>query len=78
MKRRTIPTTGLVGQLLGLGIRPAGVLLVHTSFSKVRPVEGGPVGLILALREALGVGGTLVMPSMTGDDDHPFDPATTP
>ena len=55
-----------------------GVLLVHTSFRAVRPVEGGPEGLIGALREALGPEGTLVMPSWTEDDDSPFDPRTTP
>jgi len=41
-------------------------------------VEDGPAGLIAALREALGPDGTLVMPSMSSDDDTPFDPATTP
>jgi len=63
----------LTQQLLELGVQPGGVLLVHTSFSKVQPVEGGPVGLISALHSALGVHGTLVMPSMSYDDNHPFD-----
>ncbi len=64
-------------RLLDFGVRPGGVLLVHCSFSKVKPVEGGPAGLVAALRAALGPEGTLVMPSMTDDDDHPFDPAVT-
>ena len=63
----------LIQQLLDLGVQPGGVLLVHTAFSKVRPIEDGPKGLISALRSALGTGGTLVMPSMSYDDDHPFD-----
>lgn len=63
----------LTEQLLELGVQPGGVLLVHTSFSKVKPVEGGPIGLISALHSALGLQGTLVMPSMSYDDDHPFD-----
>jgi aminoglycoside 3-N-acetyltransferase len=63
----------LTRQLLDIGIRPVGVLLVHTAFSKVKPIEGGPIGLISALHSALGVDGTLVMPSMSYDDDHPFD-----
>jgi aminoglycoside N3'-acetyltransferase len=67
----------LVSQLLALGVTPGGALLVHTSFSEVGPVEAGPEGLIEALREALGPEGTLVMPSMSGDDDHVFDPART-
>ena len=54
------------------------MLVVHTAFSKVRPVEGGPQGLILALRDALGPDGTLVMPSMSDDDERVFDPAATP
>lgn len=65
----------VVAQLVALGVERGGVLLVHTAFSKVRPVEGGPEGLIAALREALGPEGTLVMPSWSGDADEPFDPA---
>ena len=38
----------------------------------------GPLGLITALRDLLGANGTLIMPSMSWDDDHPFDPKTTP
>ena len=64
-------------QLRALGVKAGGVLLVHTSFRAVRPIEGGPLGLIEALRETLGPNGTLVMPSMTDDDDAPFDPATS-
>jgi aminoglycoside 3-N-acetyltransferase len=67
----------LIQQLLSLGVKPGGVLLVHCAFSKVRPVNGGPLGLITALETALGPAGTLCMPSMTSDDDHPFDPKTT-
>lgn len=65
-------------ELARLGIEPGGVLLVHTSFSRTGPIAGGPAGLIAALRAALGPDGTLVMPSMTDDDEHPFDPRRTP
>ena len=65
-------------QLRALGVRRGMALQVHTAFSKVGPVEGGPTGLIAALQAAVGRGGTLVMPSMSDDDDHPFDPRTTP
>lgn len=67
-----------VNQLHALGMNEGDVLLVHTSFRAVRPIEQGPTGLIEALRLAIGPRGTLVMPSWTGDDDHPFDPVTTP
>ena len=69
-----ISIEALAQQLLDLSVKPGGVLLVHTAFSRVKPVEGGPSGLIDALHAALGPGGTLAMPSMASDDDHPFDP----
>jgi aminoglycoside N3'-acetyltransferase len=75
--RPEVSVAEMVAQLRALGVR-TGVLLVHASFRAVRPIEGGPLGLIGALRAALGPGGTLVMPSWTGDDEAPFDPATTP
>ena len=68
----------VAAHLRALGVRKGGVLLVHTSFRAVCPVEGGPAGLIRALRAALGPAGTLVMPSWTGNGDEPFDPAATP
>lgn len=71
-------TDQLVRQLADLGVERGGVLVVHTSFSAIRPIDGGPAGLIAALREALGPDGTLVMPSMSDVDDVPFDAATTP
>ncbi|WP_200955595.1 AAC(3) family N-acetyltransferase [Sphingomonas sp. Root241] len=67
----------IAGQLRALGVREGGVLLVHSSYRAVRPVVDGPLGLIAALREAVGPAGTLAMPSATGEDDVPFDPATT-
>lgn len=78
MNRQPIRESELTTQLLELGVTPGVVLLVHTSFSKVGLVEGGPPALIRALQTAIGSEGTLVMPSMTDDDDHPFDPRTTP
>jgi aminoglycoside N3'-acetyltransferase len=65
-------------QLRALGVQPGGVLLVHIAFRAVRPVAGGPHGLIAALTEAVGPDGTLVMPSWSGDDDAPFDRVTSP
>ncbi len=74
-------TTHSVGdlsdQLRALGVRPGAVLVVHTSFKALGPVEGGPLGLIAALRGAIGPDGTLVMPTMT-DGESRFDPGNTP
>jgi len=67
-----------VAQLRALGLATVPVVVVHSSFRAVGPVEGGPLGLIMALRAALAPDATLVMPSMSDDDDHPFDAATTP
>ena len=67
----------IAAQLAAIGVRRNGVLLVHTSFREVRPVEEGPPGLIRALRSALEPGGTLVMPTMT-DGESVFDPRSTP
>ncbi|HEV2149686.1 MAG TPA: AAC(3)-IV family aminoglycoside N-acetyltransferase [Longimicrobiaceae bacterium] len=75
---RELGRAEVAAQLRALGLREGGVLLVHTSFRAVRPVEGGPRGLIEALRDTLGPRGTLVMPAWTGEDDEPFDPAATP
>ncbi len=76
--RKEIGGEEVAAQLRALGVEEGGTLLVHTSFRAVRPVEGGPRGLIRAIRDALGPRGTLVMPSWTGDDEAVFDPRTTP
>lgn len=67
----------VIEQLRALGVTEGGVLVVHTSFRAVRPVEGGPDGLIDALEEVLGDEGTLVMPTMTAGTSV-FDPRVTP
>lgn len=77
-ERVEVSEARVVAQLHALGVDPGGVLLVHASYRAVRPIEGGPVGLIEALRAALGGDGTLVMPSWGDDDETPFDPGTTP
>lgn len=78
MTLRTIDSSEMARQLLALGVQPGGVLVVHTAFSKVAPLEDGARSLIKALLTALGRTGTLVIPSMTDDDDHPFDLKETP
>ena len=72
-----LAASDLVHDLRGLGVPRGGVVVVHTAFSRVGPVAGGPLALIEALEEAIGPDGTLVMPSMSDDDSTPFDPDTT-
>lgn len=74
---RPVSNSKVERDLRNLGVREGGVLLVHTSFRAVRPVEGGPLGLIRALQAVLGPQGTLVMPTMTAGDTV-FDPRSTP
>lgn len=76
--RSELSRADVTDQLRALGVEEGDVLLVHASFRATRPVEGGPLGLIEALRDALGPDGTLVMPSWSDDDDEPFDPMITP
>ncbi len=74
----TASIASLAYQLRALGVMPGGVLLTHIGFRALGAVESGPLGLITALRQAIGADGTLVMPSWSGDDDTPFDAATSP
>jgi aminoglycoside 3-N-acetyltransferase len=76
-QRRELTRGEVAAQLAALGVEKRAVLLVHTSFRALRPVEGGPAGLIDALREAIGPEGTLVMPAWMGDDEVPFNPLAT-
>ena len=67
----TIPT--MVSELKALGVKPGMVLLVHSSMKAMGYVNGGAPAVILALEEALGSEGTLVMPTHTADYSDPAD-----
>ncbi len=72
-----VSPAALAADLRTLGVQEGGVLLVHMSYRAIRPVEGGPSGVIDAFGAALGPKGTIVMPSWTGDDAAPFDARST-
>ena len=61
----------LVRDFKHLGIAPGMTLLVHSSMRTIGWVNGGAVAVVLALEEALGPNGTLVMPAHTSDLSDP-------
>jgi aminoglycoside 3-N-acetyltransferase len=63
----------LSGDLISLGVTPGMAVIVHSSLSSIGWVCGGAVAVILAIEQALGSNGTLIMPTNSGDLS---DPAT--
>ncbi|SDZ25849.1 aminoglycoside 3-N-acetyltransferase [Micromonospora pattaloongensis] len=65
--------SSLAADLRRLGVRPGSTLLVHSALRPLGWVCGGPHAVVLALRDALGPDGTLVVPTHTPENT---DPAT--
>jgi aminoglycoside 3-N-acetyltransferase len=74
----------LTADLTSLGVKPGGVLFVHSSFKSLGEVEGGAACVVAALEGALGASGTLLMPSFNltpktaKERAAVWDPAGTP
>lgn len=84
--RKALTRQDFVRTLKRVGVRPGGVLLVHSSLSAFGYTQGGAQTVIDALREAIGPKGTLLLPCFTrpyvyfdgrlikSDDYRPHDP----
>lgn len=70
--------SSLVKALRKLGVRKGDMLIVHSSLSMLGWVCGGPQAVILALQQAVGEKGTIVMPAHSGDWSDPEEWAHPP
>ena len=68
----------IAGGLSALGLQPGAIVVAHSSLSALGRVAGGADGVIDALLEVLGPGGTLLMPTHPARDGRTFDPDTIP
>ena len=72
----------MIENLRALGVREAGVLLVHASLRSLGKVEGGAETVVRGLLEALGTNGTLLFPALSyksvGKTTPRFDVRNTP
>ncbi|UCC63216.1 MAG: AAC(3) family N-acetyltransferase [Anaerolineae bacterium] len=64
----------IADNLLALGVRRGGVLLVHVSLSAMGRVAGGAETVIQGLLQALGPEGTLLMPALSYEIVTPENP----
>src|SRR2546423_6651563 len=55
---------GLKSALLGVGVVPGDVLMVHSAFDSFRGFQGSPMDVIRTLQEVVGVEGALMMPTI--------------
>jgi aminoglycoside 3-N-acetyltransferase len=68
-----LPATveSLRDDLRSLGVEPGMTLLVHSSLTSLGWVVGGAQAVVMALIEAVGESGTLMMPTQTGGLSEP-------
>ncbi len=68
----------LTADLKTLGVEPGMDVMVHSSLSKIGPVEGGADTVVDALLATIGRRGTLMMPSFNHRGGEVFNPMATP
>lgn len=69
--RNPATVTSIVADLRALGVETGSILMVHSSMRALGYVVGGPQAVVLALLEAVGRDGTLVMPTHSSDLSDP-------
>jgi aminoglycoside 3-N-acetyltransferase len=79
-----IDRDGIAEGLRALGLRSGHQVLVHSSLSSLGHVNGGATTVVQALLDVVGAEGTVLVPTLTGDENvgpHAvvtFDVASTP
>ena len=68
----------LVDELRTLGVEEGMTVMVHAALSRIGYVAGGAHAVVLALLDAVGAGGTLVMPTHSTDLTDPADWSNPP
>jgi aminoglycoside 3-N-acetyltransferase len=68
-----ITARSITKDLYKLGVKKGMTLLVHSSLSSIGWVCGSAASVVLALEEAIGPDGTLVMPTHSGDLSDPAE-----
>lgn len=68
---RPATVSSLVSDLRSLGIETGMTVMAHASLSRLGYVAGGAHAVVTALLEAVGSGGTLVMPTHSNDLSDP-------
>ncbi len=61
----------IVAALRAAGVRDGATIIVHSSLSRVGWVVGGAQAVVLALVDAVGATGTIVMPALSSDLSEP-------
>ena len=68
---RPASVASLTSDLRGLGLSRGATVIVHSSLSRLGYVAGGSQAVVLALLEAIGTSGTLIMPTHSSDLSDP-------
>ena len=74
-----ITQAALTAELRALGLAAGDSVITHSSYKSLGSVvEGGPAGVVEAILQAVGPGGTAVFPTFTHSGCVFFDPLQTP